>query len=73
MRRSRQSSGFNDSSLGLFGDDGHDDSGGLLSDYNPIYNSNIGGSIVVGCTLAGPIAVARDPNKLVMLGTIAVR
>ena len=38
------------------------------SDYNPIYYSNIGGSIVVGCSLAGPIAIARDPNKIVRLG-----
>ena len=33
-----------------------------------VYTSNIGGSIVSGCALGGPVAVARDPNKIVMLG-----
>ena len=33
-----------------------------------VYRSNVGGSIVVGCPLAGPLALARDPNKIVMLG-----
>ena len=33
-----------------------------------VYGSNVGGSIVVGCPLAGPLALARDPNKIVMLG-----